>query len=265
MRTAWNGFLHGAGPAGHAVQVYRDASELAESVTRYLAVGFDLGEPAVVIATPEHSALFEEQLADNGWARARIDHRGLLFHADAETMLAEIMDGDRVSAGRFDTVVGGLLARVGPRFPGRRIRAFGGMVDLLCRRGNPAGAAELEELWNRLARRRSFSLLCGYQVDIFDRDTQVSVLPAICRAHSHVLPADDPARLEWAVDTALEEALGSKAGQVYALLGAELHRKQVPLSQLALMWVSSQMPRSAEQILASARAHYLQEPAQQTG
>lgn len=266
MKTAWNGFLHGAGPAGHAVQVYRDVGELADSVTKYLAVGFDLGEPGVVIATPGHLSYFEEQLAESGWDRARIDRHGLLLRADADTMLAAIMDGDRVSSGRFDTVVGGLLDQVGPRFPGRRIRAFGELVDLLCERGNPACAAELEELWNRLARRRSFSLLCGYRVDVFDRDAQVSILPAICRSHSHVLPADDPERLEWAVDTALEEALGSKAGQVYALLGAELRRKQVPLSQLALMWVSSQMPRSAEQILESARAHYLQEPAaQQTG
>ena len=50
MEAAWTGFLHGAGPAGHAVQVYRDVSELADSVIKYLAVGFDIGEPAVVIA-----------------------------------------------------------------------------------------------------------------------------------------------------------------------------------------------------------------------
>ena len=81
-------------------------------------------------------------------------------------------------------------------FPQRRIRAFGEMVDLLCERGNPTGAARLEELWNRLARRRSFSLLCGYRIDVFDRDAQISVLPEICRSHSHVLPVDDPARLE---------------------------------------------------------------------
>lgn len=265
MKTAWSGFLQGAGPAGHAVQVYREVSELANSVTRYLAVGFDLGEPAVVIATPQHSTYFEEQLAESGWDRARIDQHGLLVRADADTVLAAIMDGGRVSAERFETVVGGLLDQAGARFPKRRVRAFGELVDLLCEREDPTGAAELEELWNRLARRRSFSLLCVYRVDVFDRDAQVSILPAICRSHSHVLPADDPARLEWAVDAALEEALGQRAGQVYALLGAELRRKQVPLAQLALMWISSQMPRSAEQILASARAHYLQEPARQTG
>jgi hypothetical protein len=214
----------------------------------------------VLIATPEHSSHFGERLADSGWSAARIEESGLLFCADADATLTAIMDGDRPSADRFDAVVGGLLERVGARFPQRRIRAFGEMVDLLCERGNPTGAARLEELWNRLSRRRSFSLLCGYRIDVFDLDTQVSVLPEICRAHSHVLPTDDPARLERAVDAALEEALGPQAGQVYAVLGDQLRRKQVPPAQLALMWVSSQMPRSAERILESARANYLQEP-----
>ena len=263
MEAAWTGFLHGAGPAGHAVQVYRDVSELADSVAKYLAVGFDLREPAIVIATPEHWSRFGERLAESGWSADRIEQSGLLFCADADTTLAAIMDGDRPSEKQFGAVVGGLMDRVATRFPNRRIRAVGEMVDLLCERGNQRGAAEVEELWNRLARRRSFSLLCGYSVDVFDQDAQVSVLPAICRSHSHVLPAADPERLERAVDAALEESLGEQAGQVYASVGEQLRRKQVPPAQLALMWVSSQMPRSAERILESAREHYLRDPAAQ--
>lgn len=263
MKTAWSGFLHGTGPAGHAVQVYRDVSELADSVTKYLAVGFDLGDPAVVIATPAHWACFCERLAESGWDANRIEQHGLLLRADADTTLTAIMDSGRPSADRFEAVVGGLLDQVAARFPKRRIRTFGEMVDLLCERGNIAAAAELEELWNHLARRRPFSLLCGYRVDVFDRAAQVSVLPEICRSHSHVLPADDPARLERAVDAALVETLGSKADQVYALSRQQLSRRRVPPAQLALMWVSSQMPLSAERILESARSHYLQEPAAQ--
>jgi hypothetical protein len=261
MEAAWTGFLHGSGPAGHAVQVYRDVSELAESVAKYLAIGFDLREPAIVIATPEHSACFGERLAESGWSAARIEQHGLLFCADADVTLSAIMDGDRPSPGQFENVVGALMDQVGARFPNRRIRAFGEMVNLLCERGNPSAAAALEELWNRMSRRRSFSLLCGYRVDVFDREAQVSVLPQICRAHSHVLPARDPERLERAVDAALEETLGQQAGQVYAMVGEQLRRKQVPPAQLALMWVSSQMPQSAERILESAKAHYLQVPA----
>ena len=91
----------------------------------------------MLIATPEHWSCFGERLAESGWNAARIEESGLLFCADADTTLAAIMDGDRPSADRFDAVVGGLLDRVGARFPQRRIRAFGEMVDLLCERGEP--------------------------------------------------------------------------------------------------------------------------------
>ena len=70
-----------------------------------------------------------------------------------------------------------------------------------------------------MARRRSFSLLCGYRIDVFDRDAQLSVLPEICRSHSHVLPAGDPERLERAVDAALAETLGATGRQVRACVG----------------------------------------------
>lgn len=156
----------------------------------------------------------------------------------------------------FERVVGGLIDRVAEQFSGRRIRALGEMVDLLCAEGNLDGAFALEALWNGLAASRNFSLLCGYRLDVFDRVSQASVLPEICRSHSHVLPAEDSARLQRAVDQALEDALGNDAGKVYALIGREIRGARVPSAQLALMWVSEHMPSSAERILASARAHY---------
>lgn len=257
MDPQWSGFLRGSGRPGHAVQIYADVSELAGSVADYLAVGFDLGEPAVVIATPEHLEVFLDRLDEKGWPRERIELSGLLAAADAETTLESLLVDGAPDGARFEHEVGGLIDAVASRFPGKRVRAFGEMVDLLFRAGDRAGAAKLESFWNRAATRRHFSLLCGYQLDVFDGDQQRSALPEICRAHSHVLPVGDPARLEQAVGAALEETLGGEAGKVYALAGRELARRAVPPAQLALMWVSSQMPRSAERILESARAKYL--------
>lgn len=238
------------------MQVYGDARELGASVAKYLSVGFDLGEPALVIATPEHWEIFSGLLAESGWSRARIEERGLLEVADAETTLAALMEDGRPSASLFDQVIGGRMDEVSSRFPDRRIRAFGEMVDLLAGAGDMDGALELETLWNRLAARRSFSLLCGYSLDVFDPELQASALPAICRSHSHMLPAEDPARLERAVGAALDEVLGKGSEKVYELAGRQLARREVPTAQLALMWVSSQMPRSAERILHSARERY---------
>lgn len=257
MDARWSGFLQGSGRPGHAVQIYADVSELADSVASYFAAGFDLGEPAVAIATPEHLEVFLERLGEKGWNRERIELAGLLSVVDAATTLESLLVDGSPDEARFERVVGGTLDAVASRFPGKRIRAFGEMVDLLYQAGDRPAAARLEALWNRAATRRHFSLLCGYRLDVFDGEEQRSALPEICRSHSHVLPAQDPARLEQAVGAALEESLGPEAGKVYALAGRELARRAVPPAQLALMWVSSQMPRSAERILESARAKYL--------
>lgn len=239
-------------PAAHAAQVYLESSELADSVAEYLSAGFEAGEPGVLVATPEHVGLIDERLG-------RVE--GLLVTADAEATLARIMDGPHPSPAAFEHVIGGLIDEVAARFPGRRVRAFGEMVDLLCARGQGDAAVELEELWNRLARTRDFTLLCGYCMDVFDRATQVDTLPYVCRLHTHVTTAPDVDRLAHAVDDAIVGVLGAPgAGQVYSLIGTEIRERRVPPPQLALMWVSEHMPLNAERILAAARDRYRDAP-----
>ncbi len=134
------------------------------------------------------------------------------------------------------------------------------MVDLLTRRGEPDTAAELEELWNQLAKSRRFSLLCGYRLDVFDRASQ-QMLPAVCSAHTHVRPAYDMARLDRAVHTALDEVLGiSNSRMVQEIVRDSAQQSSAPLSEQVLMWVSDRMPRHAERVLAAARAKYELDP-----
>jgi hypothetical protein len=257
---AWNDFLVGRKPHGHAAHVYRELGELAQSVSAYLTVGFEIGEPALLVATPEHLREFMASLAASGWDEARVEQAGLLAVADAAETLGAIMDGgDGTPSKRvFEKTVGGLL----DLFPGKHVRAFGERVDLLSRDGRVEAAIALEELWNDLRRRRDFSLLCGYHLNVFDRAAQAGVLPDVCRMHSHMLPALDPARLTRAVDQALEEVLGAaEAGKVYVLVGQELRSDRIPMAQVLLMWVSANMPALAERVLASARARYEAQPA----
>jgi hypothetical protein len=262
MGQAWADFLQGGHACDHAVQVYAEVDELAGSVAAYLSAGFEAGEPGVVVATAEHWARFAEELEQRGWNVDALERDGLLAYADAEATLASFMVGDGPAGGLFEHVVGGLLDRVQHRFPGRTIRAFGEMVDLLSERGEVAGAVALEELWNGLARTRRFALLCGYRLDVFDRSSQTGALPEVCRVHSHVLPALDTIRLGRAVDRALEEVLGHDgAGKVYVLVGVQAREERVPVAQLILMWISEHMPVLADRILASARAHYYGAPA----
>src|SRR3982074_3558384 len=72
MTKTWADFLAGADRCGHAVQIYADVDELADSVATYLARGFDAGEPAVVVATSEHAERFLERLFAPGWGAPRL-------------------------------------------------------------------------------------------------------------------------------------------------------------------------------------------------
>ncbi len=249
-------------PAAHAAQIYTESDELADAVAAYFAAGFDEGEPAILVATAVHTSLVLERLAAAGWDAKRIDALGLLVCADADATLEQLMDGQVPGAAAFERLIGGLLDELEARFPETRVRVYGEMVDVLCQRGQQTAAVALEELWNRLARTRRFALLCGYRLDVFDRQSQVGTLRDVCNLHTHVTSGADEDRLAHAVDDALVGVLGAQgAGQVYSLVGPEIRERRVPPPQLALMWVSENMPMNAERILAAARSRYADQPA----
>jgi hypothetical protein len=249
--------VHEHAPSEHAVCLYREVGELAGPVAAFLAEGLAAGEPAVVVATPAHWQRFAQALHTLGWSTAELERDGRLVVADAATTLAAVLDAGKPSAQHFERVIGSVLDRAAGGDRTQSVRVFGEMVDLLSERGDAAGASALEDLWNELRTHRPFSLLCAYAVDLFDREAQVGLLPDVCRTHSHVAPASDADRLQQAVDHALTQTLGAyDAEKVYAVVAAQAREQRVPASQLALMWVSAHMPKTAERILEAARTHY---------
>jgi MEDS: MEthanogen/methylotroph, DcmR Sensory domain len=255
-------FLHDSRAAEHGVHVYQESKALADSVARYVRAGLDAGEPTLVIARAEHVGSFLRRLADEGCDVERAQSEQRLNILDVDETLAELTEGGVLSASRFVGVIGGALDGIARRFPGRRIRAYGEIVDVLAERRELKTALVLEQLWHDLLERRGdFSLLCGYHLDVFDAETQARALPHVWAAHSYVRAADDERRFAAAVDHALEEVLGyTDAGKVYLCVADRARESRVPISELALMWVSEQMPTSAERITASARARYFGAP-----
>ena len=245
------------GPNVHAAEIYMQPQDLAGSVAAFLAAGFESGAPGVIVATPDHVSLFQDALQERGWDARSLHDSGMLIVADAAETLEAIMDGERPSPEAFTAVVGGLLDRAEAAAPGGVPRIFGEMVDLLWKSSQPSATVILELLWNSLAAERRFALLCGYELDVFDRETQVGALPNVCRLHSHIRPAQNYARFARAVDSALDDVLGrDEAGKIYVLLSAEIRAARVPLAQLILMWVSENMPALSSSILARAKMHY---------
>lgn len=73
------------------------------------------------------------------------------------------------------------------------LRIYSEMMEILAEEANFHAARRLEELWNELAARDSFVLMCGYSAVHFAAHDQ-DALAAICAAHTHAHaePAADP-------------------------------------------------------------------------
>jgi hypothetical protein len=254
---SWQTFIERPQPAEHAVQIYDELDELAHSVGHFLVSGFEGGAPAVVIATAEHRSRYTRELEEEGADVDVLEQRGQLIIRDAEETLASFMAGDMPSAERFDAVVGRLIDDLASRFPGRTIRVFGEMVDVLWARGQSQAAIALEQLWNAIAERRSFALLCGYHLDIFDIDVQTGALPDVFRTHSHARPTAEPSRLAAAVDKALGEIVGPRdAAYVYLDVAEQMRRDKFPRAQALLSRLSATNRALATSLLERAQAHF---------
>jgi hypothetical protein len=81
--------------------------------------------------------------------------------------------------------IGGLIGRLIAETAGG-VSVYGEMVELLAEEGDMRGAQRLEQLWNELADRQPFSLLCGYSAAHFADARTATDLRAICCTHTRV-------------------------------------------------------------------------------
>src|ERR1051325_8683770 len=150
LHSAHRDPIGGRAPEQHLVQFYASDGFLADEVTRFLAEGICDGEPAVIIASQAHRDAFMGHLHGRDIDTAQLIEAKRLVMLDAEATLAEFMVAGTPHPERFEHVVGGVLANLAATAPGKSIRAYGEMVDLLWRRGQQDAAIRLEELWNDL-------------------------------------------------------------------------------------------------------------------
>jgi hypothetical protein len=169
----------------HVVQFYSHDEDLATSVAGYLLGALENGGAAVVIATAGHRRAFEARLADAGVDLSAAAAGGAYLAVDARETVRRFMTAEHPDSADFDRVIGGMIA--GVCGSGRPVRAYGEMVALLWNDGLVNAAVQLEELWNELGRRYSFSLFCGYPAQDVARDGHVDAFAEVCRLHREVV------------------------------------------------------------------------------
>ena len=173
----------------HAVQFYGNEQSLFTTVATFLSEGLVTRQPAIVIATPAHRVAIEEYLCGRLIDCEQARRNGDLVMLDAEEMLGQFMIGDGPDPDLFEQNVGSVVKQVldgrGPTI----VRAYGEMVDVLWKQGRSEAAIKLEILWNKLALKYSFALLCGYAMGNFYKQAQQ--LDDIRSHHTHVVGPDN--------------------------------------------------------------------------
>lgn len=192
--------VRGAVASEHTVQFLDSDDSRAECVARFLADGFRLGEPAIVVAKPSNWAGIVEQLKNLGIPVQDALSGGMIAVKDATDTLRRVSRRGVPDSGAFEANVGQVVTRLSRG--GTRVRAYGEMVDMLAQRGELAEAIRLEHLWNRLGERVPLCLLCGYSAAHFVATATHRALREICGAHSGVhRHAQDPLA-NWVLNSA---------------------------------------------------------------
>lgn len=178
----------------HAVHFYRDDSDACARVAAYVTSGLRRGEHALLIAKPSLMRQVKMEVHRQHLDEPFGPERGQLACLDAAETLASLSIRGRPDQRLFDRTMAKALA--GLLGTGRRIAAYGEMVDILCERGQFGEAVRLEQMWNGLLAKLDASLLCGYSRHVFKAPGAQAFFDLIRQEHGHVSPDSFPAPLE---------------------------------------------------------------------
>ncbi|KAH8155476.1 uncharacterized protein LAJ45_00486 [Morchella importuna] len=175
----------------HLIQFYEAECFLYDAVSKFILPSFFSTEnAAIIIATRQHLDGLEAHLREQNLAPGLLKERGQLILVDADALLPSLLNGDKVDGQAFDSYFGKVFQDVRKQYP--RILAYGELVNILCERGSHLLAHELEQVWERFlaVNGKDASLLCGYDMSVFEADGLSDVFQQICLSHSHVVPGE---------------------------------------------------------------------------
>jgi PAS domain S-box-containing protein len=182
----------GSDQDGHIVQLYTDEGFLLDVLSRFIGGAIAVGDGAVVIATKAHQNGLAQRLKARGVDTAKAISQGRYVLLDANETLSRLMVNDSVDETRFTNTMSDVLTRVRDAADDKdsRVAVFGELVALLWAEGKTLAALRFEDLWNNLAQKHSFSLLCAYPITGFNDERHIEPFLKMCAQHSSVVPSE---------------------------------------------------------------------------
>ncbi len=257
-REPWDQVVADAAPCDHIVQLYQDQEFLNRAVCRFARAGLANGEGVILVSTLPHWDGFGARLEAEGVDVDAAQERGQLTVVDADELLPRFMRAAMPDPPVFRRVFGNVLVQARARGSYPEVRVWGEMVNVLWESGNVAASMNLEDQFDQLGRKSDIAIFCSFRMDNFDGDVHEHMLPRLGTNHSHLIPVEDYARLERAVDDALRETVGPDEARV--LEGQLLSRYRPPFNmppaQALLLALRQFLPTVADPILRRSRELY---------
>lgn len=169
----------------HRVQLFDELGSLALRVSTFIGQGLDAGSHALVVAKAPRLQAITEALVARGHDVEGLRLKGEFVPIEASAALTLFMRHGTPNSELFAMHIGSRVATMARQSPGL-FHVYGDMVDVLADDRELRAAAELEHLWNELAKTVPFALLCGYSsLNFTDSRTRLA-LETICAAHSAI-------------------------------------------------------------------------------
>jgi hypothetical protein len=262
----WHCLLADAGPRDHIVQLYQDQQFLNRAVCRFAAGALANGQAVILVPTLAHWDAFCPRLAAEGVDVKAAQANGQLSIVDADELLPDFMRDGMPDAPIFLGLAADVIARArgGGRY--QKVRWWGEMVNILWERGDVAASMNLEDQFDQLAHKHDIAIFCSFVMDNFNSEVHTRMLPRLGQNHSHLIPVEDYAQLERAVNDALRETVGSDEARILEeqLLSRVSSPFQMPRSQALLLALRESLPAVADSVLARSRKYY-NPPKEQAG
>lgn len=259
MTASWERILEVSNSCAHFLEFQRPGERrIGVNAGRFLCGALKDGGLGIAIATARSATGILAQLARLGRDPVSAMQGGRFVLHESNEMLSRFFHDGAADAEQFDRTVGAAMREARDRANGAPLRAFGDMVGVLWQRGERDAAVELERLWIGLQKEVGFALFCAYPVDVFSDEFRAEDLGGVFETHTHVFPSASSADLGRVLDRAMDEVLGSQAGDVRSRItrGSDV-LVPMPKAEQMILWLRTHLPDVAGAIVS--RAHELYE------
>jgi DNA-binding NarL/FixJ family response regulator len=172
----------------HEAQFYSDDEGFLKNFSQFIDSALRAGNAVILIATESHRNRLLVKLRASGVDVSAAIEQGRLASLDAAETMSAFVVSDRLNRARFLKLAGDLVAKAASAVKREhgRVAVCGEGTPLLWAQGNPEAALQLEHLWDEFARSHDVDVLCGYVLNIFQREHENHIYERICAEHSAV-------------------------------------------------------------------------------